>query len=82
MMFTSGSTGVPKGRRVSHADVVALAEDGGWAAGVAQGADALAYVFDAPPSRSGRRCWAAAGSGRPCGTLEPHLLREVVTPAV
>ncbi|MEK8142181.1 AMP-binding protein [Streptomyces sp. M10(2022)] len=47
-MFTSGSTGPPKGVGVTHADITALASHRAWGEGAA---DAVllhsAYVFDA-----------------------------------
>ncbi|WP_328898079.1 non-ribosomal peptide synthetase [Streptomyces sp. NBC_00236] len=80
MMFTSGSTGLPKGVGVTHADVTALAADRNWDDGVA---DAVlmhsAYVFDAStfeiwtPLLNGGRVVVA-----PDGTLQPAVLRELV----
>ncbi|MEE4495899.1 amino acid adenylation domain-containing protein [Streptomyces sp. BE230] len=80
MMFTSGSTGLPKGVGVTHADVTALAADGNWADGAA---DAVlmhsAYVFDA----STFEIWAPLLNGgrvvvAPEGTLQPAVLRDLV----
>ncbi len=54
-VFTSGSTGLPKGVGVTHADVAALAADAAWADGAV---DAVlmhsAYVFDASTPAGGR----------------------------
>ncbi|MFG3044995.1 amino acid adenylation domain-containing protein [Streptomyces sp. NPDC048241] len=79
VMFTSGSTGLPKGVGVTHADVLALAADSAWRDGVS---DAVlmhsAYVFDAStfeiwvPLLNGGRVVVA-----PPGGLEPHVLREM-----
>ncbi|WP_405901944.1 amino acid adenylation domain-containing protein [Streptomyces sp. NBC_00656] len=80
MMFTSGSTGLPKGVGVTHADVSALAADRNWDDGAA---DAVlmhsAYVFDA----STFEIWAPLLNGgrvvvAPEGTLQPAVLRDLV----
>ncbi|MFJ6902841.1 amino acid adenylation domain-containing protein [Streptomyces griseoluteus] len=78
VMFTSGSTGLPKGVGVTHDDVLALAADSAWREGVS---DAVlmhsAYVFDAStfeiwvPLLNGGRVVVA-----PPGGLEPRVLRE------
>ncbi|MGV9787276.1 amino acid adenylation domain-containing protein [Streptomyces sp. NPDC003435] len=80
VMFTSGSTGLPKAVGVTHADITALAADRTWADGVA---DAVlmhsAYVFDAATFE----IWAPLLSGgrvvvAPSGTLQPETLRDLV----
>ncbi|MEW1691323.1 amino acid adenylation domain-containing protein [Streptomyces sp. NPDC091265] len=80
VMFTSGSTGLPKGVGVTHADVTALASDRNWGDGAA---DAVllhsAYVFDA----STFEIWAPLLNGgrvvvAPEGTLQPAVLRDLV----
>ncbi|MEU8625017.1 amino acid adenylation domain-containing protein [Streptomyces sp. NPDC048669] len=80
VMFTSGSTGLPKGVGVTHADVLALAADRTWTDGVS---DAVlmhsAYVFDA----STFEIWAPLLNGgrvvvAPGGVLEARVLHDLV----
>ncbi len=80
VMFTSGSTGLPKGVGVTHGDVTALTADRTWRDGAA---DAVlmhsAYVFDA----STFEIWAPLLNGgrvvvAPDGPLEPAVLRDLV----
>ncbi|MEU3223348.1 amino acid adenylation domain-containing protein [Streptomyces sp. NPDC006976] len=80
VMFTSGSTGLPKGVGVTHADVAALTADSAWRDGAA---DAVlmhsAYVFDA----STFEIWAPLLHGgkvvvAPDGVLEARVLSDAV----
>ncbi|WP_328898078.1 non-ribosomal peptide synthetase [Streptomyces sp. NBC_00236] len=80
VMFTSGSTGLPKGVGVTHADILALAADTTWQDGVC---DAVllhsAYVFDAStfetwvPLLNGGRVVVA-----PSGVVDAHVVRDMV----
>ncbi|MGW0856169.1 amino acid adenylation domain-containing protein [Streptomyces sp. NPDC002690] len=80
VMFTSGSTGLPKGVGVTHADITALAADRTWGDGAT---DAVllhsAYAFDAStfemwvPLLNGGRVVLA-----PEGTLQPAAIRDAV----
>ncbi|MGW1464261.1 amino acid adenylation domain-containing protein [Streptomyces sp. NPDC002308] len=80
VMFTSGSTGLPKAVGVTHADITALAADRTWGDGVA---DAVlthsAYAFDAStfeiwvPLLHGGRVVLA-----PDGALQPAVIRDLV----
>ncbi|MGW2277178.1 amino acid adenylation domain-containing protein [Streptomyces sp. NPDC001770] len=80
VMFTSGSTGLPKAVGVTHADITALAADGTWRDGAT---DAVlmhsAYAFDAStfeiwvPLLTGGRVVLA-----PDGALQPAVIRDLV----
>ncbi|MFE9858966.1 amino acid adenylation domain-containing protein [Streptomyces sp. NPDC005780] len=80
VMFTSGSTGLPKGVGVTHADVLALAADNTWKDGVC---DAVllhsAYVFDASTFET----WVPLLNGgcvvvAPSGVVDARVLRDMV----
>ncbi|MFI2779349.1 amino acid adenylation domain-containing protein [Streptomyces sp. ALB3] len=81
VMFTSGSTGLPKGVGVTHADITALAADRTWGDGASEAVLLhSAYVFDAStfeiwvPLLNGGRVVVA-----PEGALQPAVLRNLAT---
>nr|WP_104789760.1 non-ribosomal peptide synthetase [Streptomyces sp. QL37]PPQ60335.1 non-ribosomal peptide synthetase [Streptomyces sp. QL37] len=80
VMFTSGSTGLPKGVGVTHADITALVSDRTWGDGAAEAVLLhSAYVFDA----STFEIWAPLLNGgrvvvAPEGALQPAVLRDLV----
>ncbi|MFJ2444448.1 amino acid adenylation domain-containing protein, partial [Streptomyces sp. NPDC087658] len=80
VMYTSGSSGVPKGVVTTQANVAALALDHRWNGGAhsrvlfhtAYGFDPSTYELYAPLFSGGRIVVA------PVGRLEPEVLREVI----
>ncbi|MEO3855069.1 amino acid adenylation domain-containing protein [Acrocarpospora sp. B8E8] len=81
VMFTSGSTGLPKGVAVTHADVVALATDRAWHTNAhtrvlmhsPHAFDASTYEIWVPLLNGGRIVVA------PPGILEPTRLAEIIS---
>src|SRR5207248_11480828 len=81
VMYTSGSTGQPKGIAVTHRDVVDLAADPTWRGGAHQvvlahspvAFDASTYEVWVPLLNGGRVVMATAGD------LDPFTLQAVIT---
>ncbi|WP_342342629.1 condensation domain-containing protein [Streptomyces scopuliridis] len=79
VMFTSGSTGVPKGVAVTHGDIVALAEDSRWSSGAHE-----RVLFHSPHSFDAAtfEVWVPLLNGGTVDVAEADLSASVVRAAV